>query len=572
MKKRILCFFTAFFLFFSVIFIDVPSVFAAGSFNAPDIYFDGCFTSAYIENFYNDIQAMFDYNNLDISDYYIVGATSSNISDAVQTGYKYLYIFPVSNGETGTKVLNTDANISYIYFTNSTVCKIADISDTSVLATRSMTFQATNNTYKECILQNGSSVSPGRIRMVGSGYIQDSGNNGWSYNSFFFFNYVPSFAPNTDGYTGLYFHEDPLDFYNWLIDTGKVSQFPSFLASNMIYRYIEYFMQFGGSSTSFFGFFNKWLSNFNVVAQTTSTINGLKSLTDRLYQEYLDYRSGTHRYWPSATKLDDRKNIDTLTDDNNTTLITDDVNDDIITSILRDILRGVIAVSNNIIATGQNIVAKLDQLTFTVNVVNDGGTSTSFNPTSILDKMDAIIEALGQDTVSVDIDQTTQDSTDDFFNDWNDAFSAEVADKFPVTSQLHSLFSDDFFEKCGIDYNNDGAVYSYYSSSVGLTRSGSSTENDAVSDFISNFGGADPNFLNSAAFSESVPDWTINIGGSDVSIFSFNLYAKYRGQIHFIIGFIAWTFFLLGLYKSLPSVIGGVASTADVVHSLSDDK
>lgn len=99
----------------------------------------------------------------------------------------------------------------------------------------------------------------------------------------------------------------------------------------------------------------------------------MKYAIDKLYQEYINYRSGTHAYWPNASHLQERDTIDTNTANNDLTLVTDDSNDTLDISILRDILRGVIAISNNFNQGCSNIVQKLDELNFIVNVVNDGG-------------------------------------------------------------------------------------------------------------------------------------------------------------------------------------------------------
>lgn len=117
----------------------------------------------------------------------------------------------------------------------------------------------------------------------------------------------------------------------------------------------------------------------NIAGQTKDNIRILKTIIDNLYQEYINYRSGTHAYWPGATKIQDRNDIDTQTDNDNLTLVTDDSNDTLDISILRDILRGVIAVSNNLIDGVSKIVSALNQLDFTVNVVNNGGASFDAN-------------------------------------------------------------------------------------------------------------------------------------------------------------------------------------------------
>lgn len=413
------------------------------------------------------------------------------------------------------------------------------------------------------ILSNGVWISNGHSTNLSYGYLYIDNYTPDVYLSTSFFT-DPVFHPEFDVVPLPFYSLEVDSFYDWIINNNKLSELPSYIVQSKLKSFLDFYKQFGSSNAFFISKIPLWFAHMNIGSQSISNISALKSATDKLYQEYINYRSGTHAYWPGATKIQERYTIDTKTNNNDTSLITDDSNDTPIISILRDILRGVIAISNNINQGVSNIITHLEQLQFIVNVVNDGGVyNTDLNP--VINKMDDIIEALGSDTVSVEIDQTTKDNTDDFFDDWNLQFTTALNNKFPVASQLRTFFTG-FFERCGIDADSDGEVYQYYNPGV-LTAStvsrsaGTASEDDIVSEFLDKFDNSDPAFLDDASF-HGVPDLSVSVGGQSVSIIDFRVYAKYREKIHFIISFVIWTLYLLHLYKALPQIIGQVADVA----------
>lgn len=219
------------------------------------------------------------------------------------------------------------------------------------------------------------------------GYVNNGSyvQNGLDHNFYYLLTVENSYVPEYDVINMPFYSLDVDGFEEWLINNDKVSvdvssggasvggKIPAYIGVQKLKSYIKFYKDFGSSNVNFSKKIWSWFSYMNILGQTQDNINILKSTTDMLYQEYINYRSGTHAYWPSATKIQERQNIDTVTDDNNTTLITDDSNDTIDISILRDILRGVISISNNIIETGSKIIDKLEQLEFVVNVSNGGG-------------------------------------------------------------------------------------------------------------------------------------------------------------------------------------------------------
>lgn len=380
------------------------------------------------------------------------------------------------------------------------------------------------------------------------------------------FNFIaPAFTPDyslTGVVVGFDFSVEA--FTQWLIDTEKYKELPSYIGTQKLKSFVQFYHDWGSSNSIFIIRLVEWFMHFNIASQTIENRNIIKSTIDRLYQEYKNSAFVQINH-DSSILPHHRKNIETNTTDDDLILVTDDPNDDTLISILRDILRGVISIPNSIFDNTQAILAKLDQLNHNIIISNNGGASSGSDLTPVLDKMDDIIEALGADTVSVEIDQTTKDDTDDFFDDWNLEFKTALDSKFPVASQLNQFFTG-FFERCGIDADSDGEVYQYYNPGVltasSVSRSaGTASEDDIVSDFLGKFDNSDPSFLDDASF-HGVPDLSVSVGGQSVSIIDFRVYAKYREKIHFIISFVIWTLYLLHLYKALPQIIGQVADVA----------
>lgn len=198
-------------------------------------------------------------------------------------------------------------------------------------------------------------------------------NRGYCFGTYI----LPPFNPDKGYYeyyyNGVQLSFDPDDFYNWIINNNKLVELPSYIVQSKLLSFLNFYKDYGGSSTSFFRYVPQWFNYMSISGQTSDNINVLKTSTDKLYREYQTYLSSNHAYWPGAVKLEKRNNIDTLTDNDNTTLITDKQTDDDITLILRDILRGVIAIPNQIYVTGQDIINAIRQLDLSVNLTNDGG-------------------------------------------------------------------------------------------------------------------------------------------------------------------------------------------------------
>lgn len=359
-------------------------------------------------------------------------------------------------------------------------------------------------------------------------------------------------------------------FVEWLLETGRWTEIPISIADSTLTPYIEYFSKYGGSGSLFVNNLNDFLSHYFESQVTNSVARQVLSKTKSLYQEYLALKNDTVRNH-LTNRVNKTDTIDTVTNNDNLTLVTDQEDDSTIISILRDILRFLLSLPSVISDCTNLILNKLDSLNLTTNFVND----FSSDADRIIDSINNITVDVPDTSIDVTITDEKQQELDDFFNGWSVDFDNKVKEKFPVTAQLGELFNDDFFEKCGIDCNGDGEVYSYYSenfyavsetSTVSeLSASSPGSDQKLVTDFLGQFDSSDVNFLNDANFSSSVPDWSITVGGKKCEVFSFKLYAKYRTQIHFIMSFILWTVYLLSLYKSLPQIIGQVS---DVIHGI----
>lgn len=204
-------------------------------------------------------------------------------------------------------------------------------------------------------------------------------NRGYCFGTYI----LPPFNPDKGYYqyyyNGVQFSFDPDDFYTWIINNNKLVELPSYIVESKLLSFLNFYKDYGGSATSFFQYIPQWFTYMSIGGQTNDNINILKNSIDKLFREYQTYLSNNHAYWPGAVKLEKRNNIDTKTDNDNLDLVTDKQSDDDVTLILRDILRGVIAIPNQLFSVGQSIIGALNQLDFTVNVANNGGVGFDTN-------------------------------------------------------------------------------------------------------------------------------------------------------------------------------------------------
>lgn len=381
----------------------------------------------------------------------------------------------------------------------------------------------------------------------------------------FIYNYDFPFNPITDPLFDIPYNLDiqKQGFIEWLISSGRWTEIPFSIADSTLSPYVDYFSKYGGSGSMFVNNLNDFLSHYFESQVSNSVARQVLSKTKSLYAEYLRLKNdtvGNHL----VDKVNKIGSVDPVTSTDNKTLITDKDDDSTIISILRDILRSLLSLPSVFSDCTYLILNKLDSLNLTTNFVND----FSSDADRIIDSINNISVDVPDITVDVNITDERQKEIDDFFTDWNLKYSNKLNEKIPVASQLSDLFSEDFFEKCGIDVNEDGEVYEYYHPELATLSSGSvSADQKLVNDFISNFDGADTSFLNDVQYSSDVPDFSITIQGEKHSIFNFNLYARYRTQIHTIMIFCIYSLYFLSLFKSLPNIIGNVS---DVKNAFSD--
>ena len=242
---------------------------------------------------------------------------------------------------------------------------------------------STNNSFS-CIIMN---TAYNNVFMQATCYFSMNFTGNPDYSKLYSYVYNYSLPFNPDGvhsFTGLNLDFNETDFYNWLVDNDKVEisvdsggasvggKIPAYIGLQKLKSFISFYRQYGGSNTSFFKFIKGWFSYMNIANQTGDNINVLKTTMDNLYREYLNSYI-VHGYSNTLNHAHQRKNIQTNTDDSDTTLITDNPNDSTDTSILRDILRGIISLSTSITSHFEALFDKLNELVFTVNVSNNGG-------------------------------------------------------------------------------------------------------------------------------------------------------------------------------------------------------
>lgn len=374
------------------------------------------------------------------------------------------------------------------------------------------------------------------------------------------------------------------DFLDWLRSEGKLSLInsPGFdFVDSQLDTLIDIFDSYGNNPLSFFSSLCK---TFNITTDIKAAVSLVQTI-QQLYRDYQDYKNSSQL---EAIRPSSASHPHWRTDKDDVSLTTDHEDDTTIISILREILRTLIHLPENISVYFNFLNSRFNDISYnfqseinSLNNLPDQISSLTYNSlinplTEIKDAINNIDLSSPDVSVDVTISEEKQNEINTFFSDWNVKYSTAINEKIPVISQLSGLFNDEFFEKCGIDINGDGQVYQYYSTSVSYdsssvsgTSSDSVSETDVVNLLCSQFDNSDPNFLNDVSYSEDVPSLSISIAGKKTEIFDFRLFAKYRTQIHTIMIFCIYSLYFLSLYKSLPSIIGNVS---DVSNAFSDYK
>lgn len=205
--------------------------------------------------------------------------------------------------------------------------------------------------------------------------------------------YTPDFSGLLVGFpAGLEFSVS--DFFQWLVDNDKIAvsvdsggaavggKIPSYIGMSKLKSFLEFYKQFGSSSSSFVSRIGSWFAYMNIANQTNDNVVILKNTIDSLYREYIN--SYKHEFYSeSANQAHHRRNVNTQTTDDDLTLVTDDANDDIYTTLLREIIRGIVALQSSTISGIQAVIDTLNNLDFSVNVSNNGGVIPNIDLSSL---------------------------------------------------------------------------------------------------------------------------------------------------------------------------------------------
>lgn len=376
MKKSV-ALFLALVLSFSIFFcFSCNSVSADVSFPFPDGYWANVSFQYEHPNFnYESACAYFfdQYSNINPADtrIFFVSGTST-----FPSGQTYLFVYDSNSVvHENNQCIYLSAPPTLYYTTNFSEYYIG--SQPNANYPRSICYTKNTNTYMLVVLN-----AQGGFEYVDS-----------NIHSIAYIDYVlPPFNPDTGTYSyyynGVQLVFAPEEFREWILNNNKLIELPEYIVQSKLLSFLEFYQNYGSSASSFFRFIPDWFQYMNIANQSNDNINILKNSIDRLYRQYLDYLSNNHAYWPNAVKLEKSNEIDTKTDNDNQTLVTDDNSDPINISILRDILRGVIAIKNTVYTTGLDIVNSIRNLDFTVNIANDGGNSLPSDNTPTIDYTD----------------------------------------------------------------------------------------------------------------------------------------------------------------------------------------
>lgn len=223
-----------------------------------------------------------------------------------------------------------------------------------------------------CYIDNR--YSNGELRNYGNGSVQGGfDNSGNGYTDYAVFPLVPSFNPIINP---LYRYNYALNvnvekFSQWLIETGKYTEIVEELAENRVTGLVSIFAQYGANNSSFVDYLKQYLKYISI-AQYVDDYGALVNKMRSLYQEFqkLEKDKLMDIFFHRNEKTD---NIKPVTNADDLTLITNSDDDTIVIKILRDILRSLIALPNNISNLINSLSVQVDGLENTVNVVNQSG-------------------------------------------------------------------------------------------------------------------------------------------------------------------------------------------------------
>ena len=214
----------------------------------------------------------------------------------------------------------------------------------------------------------------GEIRDHGSGGAQggfDFDGNGFSNYAVF-----PLAAPFNPIVNPLYRYNYALNvnvekFSQWLVDTGKYTEIVEELAENRVSGLVSIFAKNGANNNSFVDSLKqyfKYISIAQYVDDYGAVVNKIRSLYQEFQKQEKDKLMDVLFHRTEKTE-----NIKPVTNDDDLTLITNSDDDTVIVKILRDILRSLIALPNNISNLIESLSVQVDGLENTVNVVNQSG-------------------------------------------------------------------------------------------------------------------------------------------------------------------------------------------------------
>ena len=214
----------------------------------------------------------------------------------------------------------------------------------------------------------------GDIRDYGTGGAQGGFDmSGKGFSDYAVFPLVASFNPIVNP---LYRYNYALNvnvekFTQWLIDTGKYTEIVEELAENRVSGLVSIFAERGGNNSSFVDSLKQYFK-YILIAQYVDDYGTVVNKIRSLYQEFQKQEKDKLMdvFFHRTEKTD---NIKPVTNDSNQTLITNSDDDTTIIKILRDILRSLIALPNNISNLINSLSVQVDGLENTVNVVNQSG-------------------------------------------------------------------------------------------------------------------------------------------------------------------------------------------------------
>ena len=323
---------------------------------------------------------------------------------------------------------------------------------------------------------------------------------------------------------------------------------------------------------------------FEIVKQ-----NGVNSLSsaekiigwfNRKWQEYISHNYEKIQVGTGGTKSDPHHRANLITDE------TDEdgnITDTVDISILRDILRRLIEIPNDIYSFFGGVINNIANNIYSLCLyaydmpenVSNAIYNNLVNPFNLI--LDAINNSSGGTTTTenvtnnyytynTDVSDSEQEAFNGLFTEYNQKYDELIRSKFPFISQVSGIF-DEVWQACGYNSASESSL-DVQSESMTVNQGSQQTQQDFInSKMVTVFDSYNPSYF-SGVDASNAPSYTVTVAGTECNIIDFRIFEKYRTTIHAIITLVFWLPFLLNLLKAVPNIIANVSDYFSIASSM----